>query len=131
MDRRETELNEGALGDQRDTTTPAAMAVTLQKLVLGSALSAGSRAQLTQWLIDNEVGGPLLRAGIPNDWRVGDRTGAGGNGTRGVVAVLWPPHRSPLIAVIYITQTKASISERNTAIAGIGKALAETISTAR
>ena len=127
LDRRETALNEGTPGDPRDTTSPAAMAETLRRLVLGDALSAGSRAQLTRWLVDNEVGGPLLRAGIPADWRIGDRTGAGGHGTRGVVAVLWPPHRAPLIAAVYITGTKASMDERNAAIARIGKALAETM----
>ena len=127
LDRWETELNEGAPGDPRDTTSPAAMAATLQNLVFGDALSARSREQIIQWLVQNEVGGPLLRAGIPDDWRIGDRTGAGGHGTRGVVAVIWPPRRAPLVAVIYITQTSASMDERNAAIAGIGKAVADTL----
>lgn len=127
LDRRETALNEGAPGDPRDTTSPSAMAATLRKLILGDALSPGSRAQLTQWLVTNEVGGPLLRAGIPADWRIGDRTGAGGNGTRGIVAVIWPPNRPPLVAAIYITQTAASMDVRNAAIASIGKALAATM----
>jgi beta-lactamase class A len=128
LDRRETALNEGAPGDPRDTTSPAAMAATLRRLVLGDALSVASRAQLTQWLVANEVGGPLLRAGLPHDWRVGDRTGAGGHGTRGIVAVIWPTGRAPLIAVVYITGATASMDRRNAAIASIGKALAETVS---
>lgn len=130
LDRREPDLNEGRPGDPRDTTTPAAMAATLRDLVLEDALSPASREQLVQWLVDNEVGGPLLRAGLPDDWRIGDRTGAGGHGTRGVVAALWPPERAPLIAVVYITETTASMDERNAAIAFIGEVLAETVSTA-
>jgi beta-lactamase class A len=126
LDRRETELNEGAPGDPRDTTSPGAMAETLRRLVLGDALSPASRAQLTQWLVSNEVGGPLLRAGIPGDWRIGDRTGAGGHGTRGVVAVIWAPIRPPLVAAIYITGTGASMDRRNAAIAKLGEALAAT-----
>ena len=39
LDRIETELNEAAPGDPRDTTTPAAMTENLRKLVLGDALS--------------------------------------------------------------------------------------------
>ena len=39
LDRREPELNENAVGDPRDTTTPAAMAETSRKLVLGDALA--------------------------------------------------------------------------------------------
>lgn len=45
LDRWETELNEATPVDPRDTTSPAALSATMEKLVLGSALSAGSRDQ--------------------------------------------------------------------------------------
>lgn len=128
LDRRETALNEGTPGDQRDTSSPAAMAASLEKLVLGDALSSSSREELTGWLTGNEVGGPLLRAGIPDDWRIGDRTGAGGYGSRSVVAVMWPPQRAPIVAAIYITRTGATMEQRNEAIAAIGSALAKAVS---
>lgn len=128
LDRWETDLNEATPGDPRDTTSPAAMANSLRNLILGEALSPMSRKTLTEWLVDNEVGGPLLRAGIPDDWLIGDRTGAGGHGSRGVVAVIWPPEHAPVVAVIYIKQTEASMDLRNEAIATIGRALAETVS---
>lgn len=127
LDRWETDLNEGTPGDERDTTTPEAIAAALQKLVLGNGLSESSRAQLTAWLEADEVGGPLLRAGVPGDWRVADRTGAGGHGTRGVIAVMWPPKRPPIVAAVYITGTEASMDARNAAIAQLGEALAATI----
>lgn len=130
LDRRETDLNEAMPGDPRDTTSPEAMAASLQKLVLGDALAKPSRDQLVGWLVGNEVGGPLLRAGLSPDWRIGDRTGAGGHGTRGVAAVLWPPERAPVVAVVYITETTATMDERNAAIAGIGKVIAATIANA-
>lgn len=124
LDRREPELNEATPGDPRDTTTPEAIANSLRKLVLGDALSASSRSQLTAWLVADEVGGPLLRAGLPEDWRIGDRTGAGGHGSRGVVAVIWPPGRAPIVAAIYVTDTDATMDQRNRAIAELGAALA-------
>lgn len=124
LDRTEPELNEGKPGDPRDTTTPAKMAETIGKLVLGDALGEPERRQLTDWLVGNEVGGPLLRAGMPGDWRIADRTGAGGHGTRGIVAVMWPPARKPIIAAVYLTETDASMDARNAAIAEIGKAIA-------
>lgn len=127
LDRWEPVLNEATPGDLRDTTTPAAMANSLQKLLLGDALSPSARKTLTEWLIANEVGGPLLRAGLPKNWRIGDRTGAGGYGSRGIVAIVWPPERAPLIAAIYITQTDASMEQRDAAIAAIGKALSDEI----
>jgi beta-lactamase class A len=127
LDRNEPELNEGKPGDDRDTTTPAAMAATLKTLLLDNVLEPAYRAQLKDWLIADEVGGPLLRAGVPASWIVADRTGAGGFGTRGIIAVMWPPKREPVVAAIYLTGTKASMDDRNRAIADIGRAIGETI----
>ncbi len=127
LDRWETQLNEATPGDARDTTTPAAIATSLRKLVLGDVLSLSAKTTLTQWLVDNKVGGPLLRAGIPADWQIADRTGAGGHGSRGIVAVVWPPDHAPMTVAVYITQTRAAMEQRNEAIASIGSALAETL----
>jgi beta-lactamase class A/beta-lactamase class A CARB-5 len=127
LDRREPDLNDGSPGDDRDTTTPSAMASTMQKLVLGDVLEDQKRKQLTDWLTANEVGGPLLRAGVPDNWQVADRTGAGGFGTRGVAAVMWPPERQPVVAAVYVTETDASMEDRNKAIADIARAIASEI----
>lgn len=127
LDRNEPSLNEATPGDLRDTTTPQAMVQTLQSLVLGDAFKTSDRDRLTDWLRHNEVGGPLLRAGVPESWTVADRTGAAGYGTRGVVAVMWPPERAPLVAAVYITETKASMEARNAAIAAIGKVIAQAV----
>lgn len=127
LDRWETDLNEALPGDERDTTTPNAMAMTLEQLVLGETLSLESRQKLENWLKGNEVGDDLLRAGVPDDWEIGDRTGAGGYGSRSIAAVMWPPQREPAIATIYITETEASFDDRNAAIAEIGAAIAEAV----
>lgn len=123
LDRTETTLNEATPGDPRDTTTPNAMVHNLRKLVLGNALAADSRNTLISWLRGNRVSDNLLRAAIPQEWTIGDRSGAGGHGSRSIAAVLWPPGRQPLVIAIYITETEASFDERNQAIADIGKAV--------
>ena len=123
LDRWETELNEARPGDPQDTTTPNAMLQNLRGLLFGDVLSTASRRQFEDWLAGNKVGGPLIRAGLPDDWRVGDRTGAGGYGSRSVIAVIWPPERRPVIVALYMTETTASLNERNAAIAGIAGAL--------
>lgn len=120
LDRTETTLNEATPGDPRDTTTPNAMVNNLRKLVLGDTLSDGSRDTLVSWLKGNRVSDNLLRAAIPQDWKIGDRSGAGGYGSRSITAVLWPPNREPLVLAIYITETEATFDERNGAIADIG-----------
>ena len=127
LDRYETMLNEARPGDRRDTTTPNSMIATLQKVTSDDVLSQSSTALLREWLIGNAVGDDLLRAGVPDNWVVGDRTGAGGFGSRANVAILWPPDRQPVYVAIYITETEATFDERNAAIADIGRAIALTI----
>ncbi|MBP2312178.1 class A beta-lactamase [Azospirillum soli] len=123
LDRWETELNEATPGDPRDTTTPAAMAGSLRSLILGDRLSQRSRDQLTAWMVSNKTGDAKLRAGLPKDWRVGDKTGGGNHGTTNDVAVIWPTNRKPVFISVYMTETKASFDDRNAGIADIGRAL--------
>ncbi|WP_417685392.1 class A beta-lactamase [Roseibium sp.] len=123
LDRYEPELNEAKPGDPRDTTTPIAAGSTLVRLVFGSSLSSGAKRQLLEWMLNNEVSGRLLRAGLPDGWRVADRSGAGGHGSRSIVAVVWPPSSQPVVVAVYLTQTPAAFEARNQAIAEIGAAL--------
>lgn len=126
-DRTEPALNEGAPGDPRDTTTPLAAARSLHKLVLSDALSPSSRRQLTTWLEGNKVGDAALRAGLPDNWRIGDKTGAGGYGSRGNIAIIWPPGHIPVAVAVYLTENTADLRARNTAIAEIGAALVDSL----
>ncbi len=129
LDRWETELNEAAPHDERDTSTPNAMVSNLEKLVVGNALSPQSKNQLREWLINNEVADGLFRSQIPDEWVIGDRTGAGGFGSRSITAVIWPPEREPTIVAFYITETDASFEERNSAIAELGSVIREVVET--
>ncbi|WP_417339110.1 class A beta-lactamase [Halomonas kashgarensis] len=131
LDRWETELNEAAPDDQRDTTTPNAMVKNLERLLLGDALSVTSRDQLRDWLERNQVADELFRAAVPEGWIMADRTGAGGFGSRSITAMIWPPERKPIVVALYLTQTKASFSERNEAIAEIGDAIVLAVNTDR
>lgn len=127
LDRWETALNAGTPGDMRDTTTPAAAARSLEALLLADVLSPASRGQLTAWLEADAVAGALLRAGLPAGWRVADRTGAGGHGSRGIIALIWPPGRPPVVAAVYLTQTSLSLEARDAVMAEIGRALGEAL----
>ena len=131
LDRMETQLNEGLPGDLRDTTTPNAMAKAMENLVLGDVLTASSRAQLETWLRGDTVADALFRAGIPTSWEIGDKTGAGGYGSRSIAAIMWPPSGNPIVATVYITETEASFDDRNSAIAQIGAAIAKELARSK
>jgi beta-lactamase class A len=124
LDRVEPDLNEALPGDLRDTTTPAAMLKNVDALLLGSALSEPSKAQLTAWLVGNKTGDTRLRAGLPADWRVGDKTGSGERGTTNDVGIAWPPQSAPVLMAIYLTGTTANGEQRNRTIASVGRAIA-------
>ncbi len=122
LDRVEPGLNEGREGDVRDTTTPQAMALNLQALSLGRALSPASRDLLVAWLVGNKTGDTRIRAGLPTGWRVGDKTGSGSNGTANDIAVIWPQQRAPIIVSVYLTQAKGAADKHNATIAAAARA---------
>jgi beta-lactamase class A len=101
LDRTEPDLNVGAPGDERDTTTPAAIAADLRGLSVGDALDLAGRDLLNGWLKANTTGNQLIRAGVPTGWQVGDKTGSGTHGEANDIAVAWPPGRAPLVIAIY------------------------------
>ena len=121
LDRREPELNEAKPGDDRDTTTPVAIAGVLQRTVLGTVLSVVSRAQLAGWLVDSQTGDARLRAGVPKGWRVGDKTGSGAHNVTNDVAIIWPPGRPALIVTAYYLDATGSDGERNGILAEVGR----------
>ncbi|CAM4441121.1 Beta-lactamase precursor [Mycobacterium basiliense] len=100
LDQEEPELNRDPPGDERDTTTPRAIALDYQNLVLGDALPADKRAMLTDWMARSTTGAKRIRAGFPADWKVIDKTGTGDYGRANDVAVVWSPSGAPYVVAI-------------------------------
>ncbi|MBB3608781.1 class A beta-lactamase [Rhizobium sp. BK602] len=121
LDRKEPDLNQAAKDDPRDTTTPDSMLDTLGLLTLGNTLSETSRDQLSNWLVSNTTGNARLRAGLPKEWKVGDKTGTGDNGSYGDVAVIWPPERGPILVVTYVGEATAPAKDIEAVFADVAK----------
>lgn len=127
-DRLEPEMNRFALDDPRDTTSPAAMAATLQRAVLGDVLSPASRRQLADWLIDNDTGRDCIRAGVDTRWRVGEKTGSNGMDTRNDIGVLWPlAGGSPWVLTCYLQGAAGIDSAARDAVLARAAALAQQV----
>lgn len=101
LDQAEPELNRDAPNDERDTTTPHAIALVFQQLVLGDALPPDKRAKLTDWMARSTTGGKRIRAAFPAEWKVIDKTGSGDYGRANDVAVVWSPAGVPHVVAIY------------------------------
>ena len=125
LDRKEPELNTAIPGDKRDTTTPHAMAESLQKLMLGNALHKPQRAQLVSWMKGNTTGEASIKAGLPSSWIVGDKTGSGDFGTTNDIAVIWPENHAPLVLVTFYTQTRQDAKSRKDVLAAATRIVAE------
>jgi len=121
LDRMEPELNLGSPGDIRDTTTPDAMLADLHHVLLGDCLSTGSRDLLLQWLRGCTTGLDAIRAGLPEDWTAGDKTGSGSHGETNDVAIAWPPRRKPLLVTAYYAGSHAEPAERKAVLAAVGR----------
>ncbi|AKJ28364.1 class A beta-lactamase [Caldimonas brevitalea] len=120
LDRTEPALNHVPPGDERDTTTPAAMTSDLRRLLLGTALSTASRDQLTRWMLATQTSGTRLRANLPPRWQLADKTGTA-NGTANDVGVFWSPAGEAIALSVYLTECRAPAAQQNAAIAEVAR----------
>jgi beta-lactamase class A len=128
LDRNEPALNEAVPDDPRDTTSPVAMLSNLRSLVTGNILSPASKEHLVGWLVGNKTGDTRLRAGLPSDWRVGDKTGSGEKGTTNDVGVIWPSSgRQPIFVSAYLTGSAPEADHRNATLAAVGRAITDAL----
>lgn len=127
LDRYELELNTAVKGDPRDTTSPRAMAGTLERIALGNALPAPSRDQLVGWMTASPSGVRRLRKDLPAGWRAADKTGTGMNGSTNDIAVLWPASGPPIVVTCYLTETTARLEAREAIHAQVGALVARTL----
>lgn len=127
LDRTEPALNENLPDDPRDTTSPVAMAGLVQRLVLGDVLEPASRAMLADWTVASTTGLHRIRAGLPEGWRAGDKTGTCWTAYNDV-AIIWPSESDPFVLAIYIDRPEATPREVNAAFAEIGELAASYMS---
>ncbi len=123
LDRAEPHMNNADVdkGDIRDTTSPAAMAVTMQAIVLGDVLTPASRETIISWLKAAVTGKTRLKAGFPKDWITGDKTGTGEDGPTNDIAITWPPGRAPLIVTVYYDRKGSTMAKDAAVIAEVGR----------
>lgn len=127
-DRWEPDLNEAVPGDERDTSTPRAMAESLRTYVLEEeSLAEGEREFLTDLLVRNTTGDTLVRAGVPEDWEVGDKSGGGGYATRNDIAVAWPSEGDPVVIAVMSSRDEEDAEYDDALVAGATEAAVEAL----
>jgi len=101
VDAGEPGLNAFTPGDPARTSTPRVLAEGLATYALGDALDPAVREVYVGWLTTSTTGLDAIRAGTPEGWVVGDKTGTAGRyGSRNDLAVVWPPGRAPIVLAV-------------------------------
>jgi len=105
IDRLEPEMNLVIGDDERDTTTPRAMALLVSHILSDKLLAPASRELLAEWMVATTTGAKRIRAGLPSDWKAGDKTGTALSpkmpNKHNDVAVIWLPERAPIVIAAY------------------------------
>jgi beta-lactamase class A len=125
LDRTEPALNSAIPGDPRDTTTPSAMARDLKSVLVGNVLSDVSRKRLRDWMLGSKITDHLLRAGLPNGWQVGDKSGSGERGTRNDIGIILPADSAPMLVAVFYTGSTEPSASRDKVIADVGRIIAQ------
>lgn len=123
-DRYEPELNVLNAAEPMDTTSPNAMTSTLNTLLFGAVLKPDSRQLLQSWLIANTTGDKRLRAGLPSQWVVGEKTGTARIGSNDA-GFFQAPGRPAVIVSVYLETNAIDASSRDEIIAAVGAKVAE------
>ena len=132
LDRYEPDLGLVLSADTRDTTSPAAYAQLVGRILTGNILQRDSREQLLEWTRNTVTGAARLRAGLPTGWRTGNKTGTGRTeGTTNKcndVAITFPPGKNPIIIAAYFDSgeyTEKIEARHEAVLAEVGKIAAE------
>lgn len=122
LDHVEPALNIVKPGEIHDTTSPAAMAGTLRRVLLGNALSATSRALLTAWMIGaKDAATHRLRVGLPAGWRIADKPGTWEKIATNDIGVIWPPGRAPIVVTAYLGEAPGSVESQEAILADVAR----------
>ena len=129
LDRNEPGLNENAKDDERDTTSPAAMAGLMARLIFRD-LQPDSAKRLREWLNDSTTGDRRIRAGLPKGWASGGKTGSCGTAFNDVALVRAPSGEEYVLAV-YLDRPTVDDKAAEAAIAETARAALDFVGKAQ
>lgn len=114
--------------DPRDTASPSGMVKFLKALAAERLLSPESTKTLLSIMAMTATGKDRLRAGLPNTWKIGHKTGTSGTwkgrvATTNDVGILTAPDGSTVAVAVFVSDSKQSNDERAAIIAKAARAV--------
>ena len=129
LDRTEPTLNENAQDDPRDSSSPAAMAMLMARLIF-TDMKPQSADRLRAWLNASSTGDARIKAGLPEGWSSGSKTGTCSNAYNDVALVKSPGGEEYILA-IYLDRPTANKAASEGAIAETARAALDFIAKAQ
>jgi beta-lactamase class A len=108
--------------DPRDTSTPRGMAMLLEKIWRGTALSDSSRALLLNIMERCETGLARIKGILPEGTVVAHKTGSIGRTTNDVGIITLPGDAGHVIVVAFVKSSDRDVADRERAIAEAARA---------
>lgn len=122
LDRLEPQLNLGAPGDLRDTTTPAAVAGALRRMLLGPRLlGTADRTRVLDWMARERNGTRRIRAGMPAGWTVCNKPGTNYQGAANDIAIVRDPTGQAFAIAVYVDSPRSDIPANEDVIAQVAR----------
>jgi beta-lactamase class A len=109
--------------DPRDTSTPMDMAELLTKIFSGHALSPASTKVLIATMERCHTGDDRIRARLPADTGVADKTGTIGGSVNDVGVVTLPEGKGQFVIAAFIKKSDLPFAAREKVIADLSRAL--------
>ncbi len=109
--------------DPRDTSTPGAMALLLEKAWKGEALSEESTELFKDVMLRVETGRGRIRGILPPGTDVGHKTGTIGGTTNDVGYIYLPDDAGHVITVVFVKDSERDVEDREAVIAQISRAI--------
>lgn len=131
VDDYEPTMNKTTPGDPRNTSSAQAMAHSMAKFLTGDILSEPMKKKLFAWMVNTKTGQKRIRAGLPPEWRAGDKTGTYDEKVNDL-AIVWVPEKKPLIITTYYEGTGKGEEKRaadEAVLAEVGRIAADWIKT--
>ena len=89
----------------------------MAKFLTGDLLKPATRDRLIDWMVQTKTGDKRIRAGLPKEWRAGDKTGTAQADSMtdkvNDLAIVFPPGRGALIVAAYYDSDKRTRDTRD------------------
>jgi beta-lactamase class A len=107
--------------DPRDTSTPVAMGMLLDRIFSGKALRPDSTRELGAMMQRNRTGDARIRGRLPEGTVVADKTGTIGGSVNDVGVITLPEDAGDILLVVFIKESASPVVEREKVIADIAR----------